>query len=195
MEVLGGAHPAPSRARLACLAAAFTVAVGMAPPRTLAEVADDVQVKVAFLYSFARYTRWPPEAGAGRPEAFTIAVLGTDPFGPTLEAMLRGRTVDGRTVVIRRITRLEDVQDAQILYIGDSEAERLPRILERLEGAAVLTVGEMSRFAERGGVIRLRREGRRFRLEINVGAAGRARLTISSELLKLARIVHENRPD
>jgi hypothetical protein len=47
----------------------------------------------------------------------------------------------------------------------------------------------MDRFGERGGVIRFRTEKNRIRLEINLGAAARARLKISSELLKLARIV------
>jgi hypothetical protein len=38
-------------------------------------------------------------------------------------------------------------------------------------------------------VVRLRTEKKRVRLEINVAAAERAHLKISSELLKLARIV------
>ena len=76
-----------------------------------------------------------------------------------------------------------------ILFICDSEKDRLPQILKSLESAPVLTVGEMSDFAERGGVIRFKVEQDRIRLEINVAAAERSRLRISSQLLKLARIV------
>jgi hypothetical protein len=97
--------------------------------------------------------------------------------------------VDSRKVVVRRARRAEDVESSQILFICDSEGDELLRVLKRVEGAAILTVGEMDRFAERGGVIRFRMDKSRVRLEINPSAAERARLKISSELLKLARIV------
>jgi hypothetical protein len=75
------------------------------------------------------------------------------------------------------------------VFICDSETDRLPAILKSLESAPVLTVGEMTEFAERGGVICFKVEQDRIRLEINVAAAERSRLRISSQLLKLARIV------
>lgn len=183
---------APLRARIARVAAACALIAGTVPPPAFPEVTD-IQVKVAFLYNFAKYTKWPPDIRSGRPEVFAIAILGADPFGATLENMLQGKTVGESKVVVRRIARPEDVEDVRILYISESEADELPRILKRLEGTPVLTVGEMSRFAERGGVVQLKTEGSRVRLEINLGAAERARLTISSELLKLARIV-DKRP-
>lgn len=55
----------------------------------------------------------------------------------------------------------------------------------------VLTVGEADQFAVRGGVITFVKEANRLRFEINVDAAGRAGLRISSRLLQLARVVHD----
>jgi hypothetical protein len=171
----------------ACALVAVTVAQSASPEVT------DVQVKAAFLYNFGKYTKWPPDAG--RPGVFAIAILGVDPFGTTLDDMLQGKTLGESKVVVRRIARPEDVEDVRILYISESEADELPRILKRLAETPVLTVGEMSRFAERGGVVQFKTEGNRVRLEINVGAAERARLKISSELLKLARIVDKSSGD
>jgi hypothetical protein len=91
--------------------------------------------------------------------------------------------------VLRRAGRPEELRASQIVFISASEHGQLPEILKRLEGAPTLTVAEMDDFAERGGVIRFRMEGDRVRLDINPSAAARARLRISSELLKLARIV------
>jgi hypothetical protein len=152
----------------------------------------EYQVKAAFLYNFARYVRWPadPRASAG---PFVIAVLGQDPFGSALDGTLQGKTLEGRPIVLRRVSRAEDAADSQILFIGDSERERLPAILAHLGPDPVLTVGEMSRFAESGGVIGFRVEQERVRLEVNLEAAQRSRLRISSELLKLARIVETQR--
>ena len=184
---------APLRARIAHMAAACALVASTTGQLAFAEVTD-IQVKVAFLYNFAKYTKWPPDTDP-QPDVFPIAILGTDPFGAALDDMLQGKTVGESKVVVRRITRPEDVEDARILYISESEADELPRILKRLERAPVLTVGEMSRFAERGGVVQLKTEGNRVRLEINLGAAERARLKISSELLKLARIVDKSPGD
>jgi hypothetical protein len=62
-------------------------------------------------------------------------------------------------------------------------------VFDRLRGASVLTVGDHDDFATTGGVIHFTRENYRVRFEINVRAAERAGLRISSKLLQLARIV------
>lgn len=151
--------------------------------------AGEYQVKAAFLYNFARYVQWPPDAPAVQTGTFVITVLGDDPFGPSLDATLRGKTIDRLKVVVRRAASPEALRASQIVFISESEHGQLPTILKRLEGAPTLTVAEMDDFAERGGVIGFRMDGDRVRLDINPSAAARARLRISSELLKLARIV------
>ncbi len=65
----------------------------------------------------------------------------------------------------------------------------MAQTLERLQGFAVVTVGEMKGFARAGGIINFFTEHDKIRFEINVGAAERAGLSISSKLLNLARIV------
>ena len=173
----------PAVLLLLLLGAAFTAASG-------AELAPgEYEVKAAFLYNFAKFVEWPPEGWPAWKEGFVITILGDDPFGATIDDTLQGKTVDNRRVMVRRARRPEDVGSTQILFISDSEGEELSRVLKRLEGAAILTVGQMDQFAERGGVIRFRMEKSRVRLEINPAAAERAKLKISSELLKLARIV------
>jgi len=151
--------------------------------------AGEYQVKAAFLYNFAKYVQWPADAQAVQTGTFVITVLGNDPFGPSLDETLRGKTIDRLKVVVRRASTAEELRASQIVFISASERGQLPVILKRLEGAPTLTVAEMDDFAERGGVIGFRMDGDRVRLDINPSAAARARLRISSELLKLARIV------
>jgi hypothetical protein len=55
----------------------------------------------------------------------------------------------------------------------------------------VLTVGDSDGYAARGVIANFYLEENRVRFEINREAAVRARLGISSQLLKLARIVRE----
>ncbi len=164
-----------------------------APLRAQSKTVGEYEIKAAFLYNFARYVDWPRENLPAPGEAFVLTVLGEDPFGDALDKMIRDRTIHDRPLAVRRVARVEDVGNTQILFIARSEADDLPRILQRLEAAPILTVGETPQFAERGGMIRFRREGERIGFDINLSSSERARLRISSQLLKLARIVGAGR--
>ena len=73
--------------------------------------------------------------------------------------------------------------------MSPSARKELARILEALQGQNVLTVGEDGAFTQCGGIINFVKEDNRVRFEVNVTAAERAGLKISSRLLALARIV------
>ena len=79
-------------------------------------------------------------------------------------------------------------QACQVLFIAD--ADNLDRELAGLANAPVLTVGDEEGMAARGVMIELIREGPRIAFKINLNAARPAGLTISSQLLKLAREVY-----
>jgi hypothetical protein len=143
-------------------------------------------VKAAFLFNFLKFTEWPDTSSA----TICLGVLGKDPFGDGLEA-LRGKTAKGRKVVIARFGRVEDAKDCDVLFIAESERGRLPHVLKSLQGSRTLTVGDQEGFCEAGGMINLVSARNKVGFEINVAAANRARLRISSQLLKLARNVYE----
>ncbi len=64
--------------------------------------ATDYQVKAAYLYNFGRFVEWPSEAAATKANAFTVCILGQDPFGADLDTILAGETIGGRHVVAKR---------------------------------------------------------------------------------------------
>jgi len=150
-------------------------------------------VKAAFLLKFADYVEWPADHSRnGRP--LVIAVLGTDPFGTLLDEMLARKEVHGRKVVARRFSTIEDAaKEASILFISSSERPDLSRIFRTLDGRSVLTVGDMDHFASRGGIVGFRVQGNTVRFDINLQEAEKAGLKMSSQLLKLARIVRTGR--
>jgi len=152
--------------------------------------APEYQVKAAFLYNFAKFVEWPAELLANDP-SFVIGLLGEDPFGPLLDEAVAGKTVRDKRIVVKRFSRLEDAAGAHILFISDSEAGNVSRIVKGLSRTPVLTVSDIERFAERGGMVQLETEQNRVRFAINVAAVERAGLKPSSQLLKLARIVPE----
>jgi hypothetical protein len=97
--------------------------------------------------------------------------------------------VGGRTVQPQRVTTLEDAQRCHVLFVSDSELERLDTILGAVKGTHVLTVSDIPQFLRRGGMIQFTRQGGRLRFEINLPATQEARLMISSDLLRVASAV------
>jgi len=149
----------------------------------------EYQIKAGFLFNFIRFVDWPPGAFPDANAPLVIGILGEDPFGPFLDDMVGGQTVNGRPLVVERFRSVDEISACHILYISRSEAGRLDEILARLKGRNILTVGDANAFALHGGVIGFATESNRTRLKINLEAARTADLTISSKLLRPAEIV------
>ncbi len=162
---------------------------GVSGAAALGQTVDEYQVKAAFLYNFAKFVEWPPQAFHDSGAPLTICVLGQNPFGRSLDQAVDGKVVDDRRLVVRQFADVRQVSGCHILFVSASERKVLRSILGDLKESGVLTVGETDGFTADGGVISLLLEGDRVRFEINLDAAGRQKLRISSKLLSLARIV------
>lgn len=150
---------------------------------------DEHEVKAVFLFNFVQFVEWPTTAFRDPRAPVVIGVLGEDPFGRTLDEIVRGEHVRNRDLVVQRYRRLEDVGACHILFVSSSEAGRYGDILAALQHRPTLTVGDMDGFASRGGMVRFLTERSRVRFEINTAAVKAAGLTISSTLLRSATIV------
>jgi hypothetical protein len=157
----------------------LAVLAGAAPP--LPAAPTEQQVKAVFLFNFSRFVDWPQEAFAAADAPLVIGVLGDDPFGADLDAVVRGESVRGHPLTVRRFASVEQ--------IDHSEQRRLERILDRLAGRSILTVADAEDAARRGVMIHLVTERNRVRLRINLGASEAVGLTLSSKLLRPAQIV------
>ena len=182
-----GRRVAAAAAAAAILAAAPRAAAAATPPP------QEYEVKAAFLYHFAHLVEWPADAAG---DGFVIGVVGRDPFGATLEAVVAGKSVRSQVVRVQRFPNPAALEGARvhILVVGAGDETLEARVLSAVAGQPILTVGEKEGFAERGGIIgfRLTRDGR-VAFDINLRRAERAGLRMSSQLLKLARIVPDAR--
>lgn len=170
--------------------AGFLALPPLAVSQDPAPISLENQVKIAFLYNFVRFVEWPGSTLA-RPDApVVLGVLGSDALCAEMESMLQGKVVDAHPLVIRRFRSVEQAHASQILFIGRSLQNDLARILGLLSGMPVLTVGDTDRFTSLGGMIGFRMEDNKVRFEINIDAAQRGGLRLSSKLLSVARVVH-----
>ena len=93
MEILDGYRRASIAAVLALLAAALACAEGTP--------VDEYRLKAVFLFNFARFVEWQPEAFGDARDPFAICVAGANPFGSSLDDEVRGKTVASRPISSR----------------------------------------------------------------------------------------------
>jgi hypothetical protein len=159
-------------------------------PALAATPPTEAEVKAAFLYHFTQYVEWPKDTPGDK--TFLIAVLGDDEFLSVAERTLLGKSAARLPLRVRGIREPAEAPPARILFIGAGETRRLEQVLQAVEGAGVLTVGDAPGFAEQGGMIGFRVVDNRVRFDINTARAARAGFRISSQVLKLARLVGDS---
>ncbi len=174
---------------LRATAAALLLAGALCASQRALAAPTATQVEAVFLFYFSEFVAWPRGA-FGSPQApIVICVLGNDPFDGALDQAVAGERVDGRTIVVRRMRNPDRAGHCHILYIGASEAARLPEILRSLRGRSVLTVSGIQGFARQGGIVRFVLVDAHVRLRINMEAARAGGLTLSSKLLSAAQLI------
>ena len=151
---------------------------------------SEYEVKAGFMYNFPKFIEWPGDTFSDANKPITLCVVGTDPFGKALGA-IDNKTVQNRRLEIKYTARSKDLKMCSILFISGSEKESLPQILEILKGTATLTIGDTRGYAQQGVMINFVMEQNKVGFEINTESARRAKLTISSKLLKLAKTIHK----
>lgn len=170
--------------RLSCALLGLLLGVATVPAQTLSEY----DVEAAYLYNFGKFVRWPTDALAGA-DSFDICVLGQDPFGGKLEQLIANEKMDGRPIRKRVIAHASQAAGCAIVYISESEAANVEKAVATLNGKGALLVSGLPHFGEDGGAIQFLVEENRVRFEVNLNALQKNRLTVSSELLKVARNV------
>ena len=152
-------------------------------------ISKEYQVKAAFLFNFAQFVDWPPDAFTNADAPLCIGVLGNDPFGNFLDTTVSGEKVAGHPLIVRRFQQASEIQDCQVLFVSRSEAGQMKQIFTGLKGRRILTIGEADGFCKDGGIIRFVTEQNKIHFRICPETAKDVGLTMSSKLLRLAEIV------
>lgn len=145
--------------------------------------APEPRVKAAFLYNFTMLVSWPTNAFANSNAPIVIGVLGKDTLGEELDR-IEGRRVAGRTIHVTRHESVDSTTNCHVVFVTDSERHKLDSIMSVLRNKPILTVGEARGFATQG-VIELIKSDNNINLRINLDAASRAGLLLSSRLTRL----------
>lgn len=182
----------PSATRWMALAAVFGSLVTAAQTQT----ADEYQVKAAYMYNFSKFVEWPAQVFDSPTQPIVFCVLGQTPLSPPLRGMLSGKVVERRPLVFRQLSDSTLAGKCQVLFLGSPDKnqnkEQMLQTLDQIKSLPVLTVGDTEDFTKQGGIVRFVPDSGRVLLEVNLDAADAAKLSISSKLLSISRILRKS---
>lgn len=162
-----------------------------AVPALIAQGAsDEHRLKAAFVFRFPQFIGWPPAVMTGR-DGFNICVDGSAATEAALHEITAGESLRGLRLVVRGTPSLRELSSCHLLVMTGAQPDR--ELMNLAAGLPILTVGDSESFLEAGGIIQLKIVDRRVRFDVNLPAASRARLTLSSQLLRLAATVRGER--
>ena len=149
----------------------------------------EYRVKAAFVCKFASYVEWPAQSFTRPDEPVVIGVIATDAVFEELSRTAGGLSVEGRRLVVRKVTRNEPVAGAHLVYITRSGDDQLAETLAMLKGQPVLAVTESSRGPALGSMINFVVVDDKVRFDVSPQTAEASQLRISARLLGVARSV------
>lgn len=184
---------------------ALTMCVGLSMPGQAwsVQVSEEYQIKAAFIFNFMKFVQWPSSASQDDKAPFILGLVGKDPFGDNLD-LLSQKPVQDRPITVKRFEpmpkdpdkvhpQIEQIKACHVLFISPSERQSTARLIAELGTRPILTIGDQQQFLDCGGVINFLVEERKVRFEIGLAKAKAAGLQISSQLLRLAKRVDEDR--
>ncbi|MCP5127079.1 MAG: YfiR family protein [Gammaproteobacteria bacterium] len=146
----------------------------------------EFELKAALLYNFALFTEWPTRSES----IFNLCLYGQDPFGVAIQVLTQ-KSIRDRPIRVQHLNQLTDIDTCHLLYIHSLESSQFNQLLMLIQGKPVLTVTDIPMHHNHSGIINLEVEQKKIRFDIDLLAANRAGLSLSSKLLRLARRVHQ----
>jgi hypothetical protein len=141
-------------------------------------------IKAAFIYDMLKATQWPKARGR-----VVLCVLGRDPFGTAWHS-IKGRPVGKGRLDVVQLQDTNGLAGCDALLVGTSERATWQQIRGALAARPILTMSEMTGFAQDGGMVALMNVDNRLRFDVNLKAIHRAGLAINTDALEQANMVH-----
>jgi hypothetical protein len=161
-----------------------------APTLLFAQDVTEVTLKSAFVYNFVRFTEWP--ADALQPGAqISACVVGDPAVAEALAQTVKRRQLNGRTIAVTIVPSETPMPICHLLYVSGLADKSAIEIVSALRNTPILTISDIGEFAKKGGMVQLLAEAGKMRFKVNLRAAKRARLQLSSRLLAIAELVEE----
>jgi phosphohistidine swiveling domain-containing protein len=169
------------------MALLLLIAVGGVVCRAQSSTADEAQIRAAMLFNLTRFVDWPAEKMGSAQAPFVIGYIGDDAVGNGLNNLMRGKQVQGKSILVQNISSAAQTAQCHILYVANSGRKQYKQMAPELSKAAVLIVSERQ-LGDNGIVIGLPLVDTSIQIQVDLKMAQYDGLTISSKLLRIAAV-------
>jgi hypothetical protein len=144
--------------------------------------------KTAFIYNFAKFTRWPTTQLKAMKNNMLLCSIGDDELTRNLPK-LTGKVLHGKSIKAINLNDTQDFDICHTLYFAKSAENRLQEILTTIKDKPILTISDIEKFSQKGGMIELIQEKEKMRFIINLTTTRSSGLSLSARLLDLAIVL------
>jgi hypothetical protein len=151
------------------------------------------QVKAGYIYTILKHVAWHGSPSPRTTKTANVCIIGDRALSvlfKVLEKRHKQRHEHDLTVNLTYSANGVNIPDCHMLFIGKAAADRLPSILEQANSRPMLTISDIKGFADKGGMIELRKvkDGARtnIKLRINAARAEEKNVALGVELLFIA---------
>ncbi|MGH9516850.1 MAG: TonB family protein [Terriglobales bacterium] len=137
------------------------------------QTAGEYQVEAAYLYNFAKTTKWPAESLPDHAYLIIGVMGGEEEFVKVLRDVLRGKDINGHPSEVRHLRSAEEVKFCHVVFFRVPEPATRA-VLAQIQKSNVLLVGENKDFLNDGGMINLTLVDGTISYDLNAAALERA---------------------
>lgn len=164
-----------------CLVIGLAIAVDV----IAVEPVDEEILLAAITHKFAEFTTWPESVD--KQAQLNLCVVGDNPVQQAF-ASINGAVVEGKTLKLINMSRLTNLETCQILFIDELKPSVLLQVVEQIKDLPVLTMGKGQAFLDGGGMVGFEKKDDKIQMHVDLRPVEKARLKISSLLLKVANV-------
>ena len=158
------------------------------------------QIEAGLIYKFISFIDWPDKISDENKESalrvdqkvsqpFVIGVLGNDRLVKAFTPVIGRLVKEGRRLQVEKIssdTPLPVLASCQILYLAATTKTKMLTLLDRVKKLQVVTVSDMEKFVDLGGVIGFSEQQGRMKFSINNRVARASGIYINAKLMRVA---------
>ncbi|MEI6208173.1 MAG: YfiR family protein [Desulfuromonadales bacterium] len=149
-----------------------------------AGIPQEYQVKARYLLNIPLFSEM--SAQVAHTKFYTICLIGDTPLESVLASSIP-KQIKNLPLAVRSVENFSKEDNCQMLFIASSERHRLNTLLPEAHRQGILTISDMRDFTRLGGMISLLIVDNRVIFDLNLAAAGKASISFSTHMLKLAR--------
>lgn len=162
------------------------LALGVTQGPVAAQDVTEPALKAAYIYNFAKFTEWPADTPPGN-TPFLFCVAGDAAVGDALIRSVKDRLLDGQPLTVSMLRPGQPLTKCRLLYISAMTSRQAEPLVAGVRDLPVLTISDLEGFSGLGGIASFFFESGQLRFSVNLAAARRAGIRISSRLLVIGK--------